>query len=74
MSCEKIKLHLPHLCRPDEDCKKIGNPLSYYNRKNWILSKERTESEDNVGKEDYNEEKEKEDQANGWIEVKKDDA
>lgn len=74
MSCEKIKLHLPHLCRPDEDCKKIGNPLSYYNRKNWILSKERTESEDNVGKEGYNEEKEKEDQANGWIEVKKDDA
>jgi len=35
MSCEKIKLHLPHLCRPDEVCKKIGNPLSYYNRMLW---------------------------------------
>lgn len=35
MSCEKIKLHLPHLCRPDEVCKKIGNPLSYYNRMIW---------------------------------------
>jgi len=35
MSCEKIKLHLPHLCRPDDTCKKIGNPLSYYNRMIW---------------------------------------
>jgi DNA primase large subunit len=35
MSCEKIKLHLPHLCQPDELCKKIGNPLSYYNRMLW---------------------------------------
>lgn len=35
MSCEKIKLHLPHLCRPDATCKKIGNPLSYYNRIVW---------------------------------------
>ncbi|MFA0834482.1 MAG: DNA primase [Methanobacterium formicicum] len=38
MSCEKIKLHLPHLCRPDEVCKKIGNPLSYYNRMIWEVS------------------------------------
>jgi DNA primase large subunit len=37
MSCEKIKLHLPHLCRPDQDCKKIGNPLIYYNRKSYLL-------------------------------------
>lgn len=37
MSCEKIKLHLPHLCRPDENCNKITNPLSYYNRKMWAL-------------------------------------
>ena len=35
MSCEKIKLHLPHLCKPDDLCKKIGNPLSYYNRRIW---------------------------------------
>jgi DNA primase large subunit len=35
MSCEKIKLHLPHLCKTDDVCKKIGNPLSYYNRVMW---------------------------------------
>jgi DNA primase large subunit len=32
MSCEKIKMHLPQLCRPDKLCAKIGNPLSYYSR------------------------------------------
>ncbi|MDY9923122.1 DNA primase [Methanobacterium sp.] len=50
MSCEKIKLHLPHLCRPDDVCKKIGNPLSYYNRRIWEvmnLDKEDSDSEDN---------------------------
>ena len=40
MSCEKVKLHLPSLCKPDETCKKIGNPLSYYNRKIWVVKKE----------------------------------
>ena len=40
MSCEKVKLHLPSLCKPDETCKKIGNPLSYYNRKIWAVKKE----------------------------------
>ncbi|MEG3224275.1 MAG: DNA primase [Methanobacteriales archaeon Met13] len=40
MSCEKIKLHLPHLCRPDQHCKKIGNPLSYYGLKSYILRQE----------------------------------
>lgn len=35
MSCEKIKLQMPALCRPDETCKSIGNPLSYYTRKIW---------------------------------------
>jgi DNA primase large subunit len=40
MSCEKVKLHLPHLCRPDEDCKKIGNPLIYYVRKKNLLKYE----------------------------------
>ncbi|MCE5213949.1 MAG: DNA primase [Methanobacterium sp.] len=33
MGCEKVKLHLPSLCKPDEICKKIGNPLSYYIRR-----------------------------------------
>ncbi|EKQ52889.1 MAG: DNA primase, large subunit [Methanobacterium sp. Maddingley MBC34] len=49
MSCEKIKLHLPHLCRPDDVCKKIGNPLSYYNRMIWEvrnLDKEGPDSSD----------------------------
>lgn len=40
MSCEKVKLHLPSLCKPDETCKHIGNPLSYYNRRTWALKKE----------------------------------
>jgi DNA primase large subunit len=35
MSCEKVKLHLPSLCKPDKTCKRIGNPLSYYIRKLW---------------------------------------
>jgi DNA primase large subunit len=43
MSCEKVKLHLPSLCKPDENCKKIGNPLSYYNRKLWAVKKESKE-------------------------------
>lgn len=33
MSCEKVKLHLPSLCKPDKICKSIGNPLSYYIRR-----------------------------------------
>jgi DNA primase large subunit len=37
MSCDKIKIHLSALCKPDATCKKIGNPLSYYNRKRWEL-------------------------------------
>ncbi|HOL69062.1 MAG TPA: DNA primase [Methanothermobacter sp.] len=35
MSCEKIKIHLPSLCKPDKLCEKIQNPLTYYNRKRW---------------------------------------
>lgn len=42
MSCEKIKLHLPSLCRPDQTCKKIGNPLSYYNRRSWEQIKKKS--------------------------------
>ncbi|MCL2115824.1 MAG: DNA primase [Methanobrevibacter sp.] len=37
MSCEKIKLHLGHLCKPDKACKKIGNPLSYYSLRKWQI-------------------------------------
>ena len=39
MSCEKIKIHLPQLCKENKDCAKINNPLSYYSRKKWIISK-----------------------------------
>jgi len=44
MSCEKIKLHLPHLCKPDDLCKKIGNPLSYYSRMIWEVRRQEKES------------------------------
>jgi DNA primase large subunit len=44
MGCEKIKLHLPHLCRPDETCKKIGNPLTYYNRKSWEIGQDNADN------------------------------
>ncbi|MBE6487632.1 MAG: DNA primase [Methanosphaera stadtmanae] len=40
MSCEKIKLHMSTLCTPNKDCKKIGNPLTYYNRKRRLLERE----------------------------------
>lgn len=39
MSCEKIKLHMPNLCHPNVDCKKIGNPLTFYNRKRKLLKR-----------------------------------
>jgi DNA primase large subunit len=45
MSCEKIKIHLPDLCRPDELCRRITNPLTYYNRKRWELHKGKSEQE-----------------------------
>jgi DNA primase large subunit len=35
MSCEKVKLNMPALCRSDKTCKSIGNPLSYYTLKSW---------------------------------------
>ncbi len=41
MSCEKIQVHLPHLCKPDQSCEKISNPLSYYNRRRWELRERR---------------------------------
>ena len=40
MSCEKIKLHMPNLCTPSIDCKKIGNPLTFYNRKRRLMNKD----------------------------------
>lgn len=40
MSCEKVKIHLPQLCKKDKGCKGINNPLSYYTRSKWILKKE----------------------------------
>lgn len=49
MSCEKIKMHLPQLCKECKDCKNIGNPLSFYSRKKWILNKE-----GRIGKESEN--------------------
>ncbi|WP_455646009.1 DNA primase large subunit PriL [Methanosphaera sp.] len=39
MSCEKIKLHMSSLCTPSVDCKKIGNPLTYYNRKRKLMKR-----------------------------------
>lgn len=39
MSCEKIKIHLPQLCKPDKSCKGINNPLSCYGRKKYNLDK-----------------------------------
>ena len=46
MSCEKVKLHLPSLCKPDKTCKSIGNPLSYYIRKLNDLKYEKTSEEE----------------------------
>jgi DNA primase large subunit len=52
MSCEKVKIHLPSLCKPDENCKKIGNPLSYYNRMIWKVKKESQKKSVSEQKED----------------------
>lgn len=43
MSCEKIKIHLPQLCKPDSSCKGINNPLSCYGRKKFQLDKQAKE-------------------------------
>ena len=57
MSCEKIKMHLPQLCKENKDCAKINNPLSYYSRKKWILSKNGAVSEESAGESSSNEDK-----------------
>ena len=46
MSCDKIKMHLPNLCHPDKDCKKINNPLSCYG-----IKRNRTVREGNIKQE-----------------------
>jgi DNA primase large subunit len=48
MSCEKVKLHLPSLCKPDKTCKSIGNPLSYYIRRLTDIRYEEATSEEPV--------------------------
>ncbi len=47
MSCEKVKLHLPSLCKPDKTCKRIGNPLSYYIRRLSEVEELNDNNEDN---------------------------
>jgi len=37
MNCTNLKQQQPSLCTPCTDCQKIGNPLSYYNRKRKLL-------------------------------------
>lgn len=39
MSCEKIKMHLPQLCKEDSSCEGINNPLSCYGRKKYQIDK-----------------------------------
>ena len=43
MSCDKIKMHLPQLCKPDGLCKGINNPLSCYTRKKFQLDRKSKE-------------------------------
>lgn len=38
-NCANIKQQQPQLCTPCKDCQRIGNPLSYYNRKRKLLTK-----------------------------------
>ena len=40
-NCKNIQNSQPQLCTPCQDCKKIGNPLSYYNRKRKIISRQK---------------------------------
>ncbi|MDD2643968.1 MAG: DNA primase [Methanobacteriaceae archaeon] len=47
MSCEKIKMHLPQLCKSDKDCKKINNPLSCYGiKKNRLIREGKIKEEE----------------------------
>ncbi len=42
-NCEKVRRESPSLCIPDEDCKDIKNPLSYYTRKLFLKNESRRE-------------------------------
>jgi DNA primase large subunit len=55
MSCEKIKLHLGNLCKPDKACEKIGNPLSYYSLRKWQIKNDSKGKSNNRNNEDNNE-------------------
>jgi DNA primase large subunit len=44
-NCEKIRRESPGLCRPDETCRQIKNPLSYY----FLRFKSKEEDEENEG-------------------------
>lgn len=52
MSCDKVKIHLPILCKPDKTCKSIGNPLTYYS-----LKKLQNKNNQNKNKPDETEQK-----------------
>lgn len=43
MSCEKVKMNMPSLCKPDDICKRLKeiNPLFYYIEKNKRMSFEK---------------------------------
>ncbi|MCQ2972442.1 MAG: DNA primase [archaeon] len=45
MSCEKIKIHLPQLCKPDGSCKGLNNPLSCYGRKKFQIDRKAKQDE-----------------------------
>ena len=61
MSCEKIKLHLGNLCKPDKTCKKIGNPLSYYSLRKWQIQ---NDNEDGSNQMNNNNEKSDKNESN----------
>lgn len=44
-NCQNIRQQ-SNLCKPCKDCQKIGNPLSYYNRKRKMIIRERRKEED----------------------------
>lgn len=47
-NCKNIQNNHPELCTPCTDCKKIGNPLSYYNCKRKLLTRKGGKQDDNT--------------------------
>jgi len=45
-NCEKVRREAPSLCRADEDCRGIKNPLSYYFRKRYTRRESKGEGGD----------------------------